>query len=307
MYKKIAWIIVLFVIFSSCEKSTIKKLKFERTLGVLGSELGEFNFDSSNNIGWAICHTDSYLYVADKYNNRIQRFDNDHNFVDWIGFLNGKWGVYTEDVAADEEVFVPYHAYTNNGAVYFACDYFKEYGVVLKMNEQGEILKQMPVKIGGFATFAVDENDNVYILDDGTITKFDDNGNELLQFGGPGVDDGEFGEDVNSIFIDSKQNIIALDAENSRVQLFDTIGTFLKNWDVECGSSFYNCMGFYEGHLYVNEYDHLVKYTSDGVFVDSWRKKDFIHGQLQFIIWEDRLYEAYSFDSYISIYSFDVD
>ncbi|NWJ47535.1 MAG: hypothetical protein HXX08_16880 [Chloroflexi bacterium] len=83
---------------------------------------------------------------------------------------------------------------------------------------------------------AIDPYDNLFVADPDTaqVHKFDGEGNFLLTIGGEGAGDGQFGFSkygynfINGLGCDAQGNLYVLDPVNSRIQIFDNNGNFLR-------------------------------------------------------------------------------
>jgi len=77
---------------------------------------------------------------------------------------------------------------------------------------------------------AVDNQANVYVIDNGShIQKFDPNGQLLKIWGGLGRDAGQLVEPT-SVSIDKQGNVYVVDADTNYIQKFDSDGNFLTRW-----------------------------------------------------------------------------
>jgi hypothetical protein len=113
---------------------------------------------------------------------------------------------------------------------------------IQQFQENGTYVRQ-------FGTFtailgiACDSAGNVYVLDQGNslISAFDKNGNSLRSWGGSGTGNGQFSNlaSYGSMYyttyvtVDRNDQIYVCDPGNSRVQVFDTQGNFLRKWGVQ--------------------------------------------------------------------------
>ena len=82
---------------------------------------------------------------------------------------------------------------------------------------------------------AWDSQGNIYISDgyiNSRVAKFDRNGDWVKSFGEPGKGPGQFNT-PHAIAIDNQDNVYVGDRGNQRVQIFDTDGTYLREWKVE--------------------------------------------------------------------------
>ncbi len=84
--------------------------------------------------------------------------------------------------------------------------------------------------LGGPTDVAWDSNANIYISDgyvNSRMTKFDPDGNFLMDWGSYGTDIGQFNL-PHAMQIDRNDNIYVADRNNRRIQVFDTDGNFLR-------------------------------------------------------------------------------
>ena len=180
--------------------------------GTSGSNTGQFDtlygagVDAAGNV-----------YVADTYNNRIQKFDSDGTFL----FMWG-WGV--EDGTAELQV----------------CTSNCQKGIP---DGGGDGQMAAPTSV------AIDSAGNVYVPSYARIQKFDSNAAFLLTWGW-GVEDGtaelqvctsncrsgiEGGgdgqlEDPYGITVDATGNVYVADTINHRIQKFDKDSNFVRTW-----------------------------------------------------------------------------
>jgi hypothetical protein len=164
------------------------------------------------------------VYVADGYNERIQKFDSNGNYLtQWgtLGYGQGQF-VVPRSSAVDS---------SDNVYVIDAAPYIR------KFDSNGTFLKRW----GGFGHgdgmlwepygISVDSSGNVYVADthNSRIQKFDSNGNYLTQWGSVGSGIGQF-KWPSGIAIDSSDNIYVADSQNYRIQKFDSNGNYLTQW-----------------------------------------------------------------------------
>jgi DNA-binding beta-propeller fold protein YncE len=122
--------------------------------------------------------------------------------------------------------------------------------VVMKLNSDAEILMTLGTKgeAGNWNEasashmfnqpneVAIDSADNIYVAQGhGTgaepkILKFNPNGEFITQWGSRGDGPGEFLV-AHSMVIDADDNIYVADRENQRIQIFDTTGNYLNEWN----------------------------------------------------------------------------
>jgi hypothetical protein len=104
-----------------------------------------------------------------------------------------------------------------------------------QFQENGVFIRQFGT-FGGIRGIACDSTGNVYVLDagDATVKVFDQDGSPLRQWGSAGTNDGHFNLTVNdattAITVDTNDQIYVCDPGNSRVQVFDKLGNFLRKW-----------------------------------------------------------------------------
>ncbi|HET6846981.1 MAG TPA: NHL repeat-containing protein, partial [Anaerolineales bacterium] len=130
---------------------------------------------------------------------------------------------------------------------------------------------------------AIDAQDHVFVMDTGNkrVVVFDRDGNYLTQFGGAGLDPGQFDEPVG-IAIDSAGVIYIADTWNQRIQTFmpspDGLSfTPLRQWDVSAwyGQSLENKPFIAvdnRGHVFITDPEgfRVIEYTTDGQLVQTW-------------------------------------
>jgi len=243
----------------------------------------------------------SRVYVADTYNNQVQKFDSAGNFVSkWgsYGSGNGQFA-YPEGVATDASGNV-YVADTSNNRIQ-------------KFNSSGNFMTKWGSygsgngQFDGPGSIALDSSGNVYVADSGNdrIQKFDSAGNFVSKWGSQGSSEGELSS-PSSVAVDSSGGVYVADYGNHRIQKFDSSGNFLRmwGWGVDDGSSaFQICASSCQtgspgsgngqftyplgiatgpsGSVYVTEDGsnrRLQKFDSAGNFVSSWADTGFGSG-----------------------------
>jgi DNA-binding beta-propeller fold protein YncE len=234
-----------------------------------GSENGEFDgaygvaTDSSGNV-----------YVVDTYNNRIQKFDSEGNYITkWgeLGVDNGDF-YYPEGVATD-----------SSGNVYVADS---ENGRIQKFDSSGTFITKWEIRDPyGYSDSPsdvdVDSSGNVYVSTYELIYKFGLDGNFIDTWGDYGSGDGEF-DGAYDVATDSSGNVYVADTYNNRIQKFDSEGNFIAKWG-ELGigdGEFYRPAGVAtdsSGNVYVADtYNNRIqKFDSEGNFITKWEIRDF--------------------------------
>ncbi len=207
--------------------------------------------------GLAIDSQDNIYVVDHSIYDTVKKFNNDLNFLSAIHqelITTSPWPGYV-DIAIDA-----------NDNLFIAARW-----KVVKMDTNGNIIKEWGSRcsgggvqstevigsdsqnnvcyVGEFAdaqAIGVDSSSKVYVIENWFhhVQVFDNNGNYLNRWGGPGSNDGYFRTPFGGAF-DSEDNIYIADYENNRVQELTTDGTFILKW----GSSYSN-PGSGQGEFY---------------------------------------------------------
>ncbi len=245
--------------------------EFMTKWGSTGTGDGQFKSGDGSGISDMVIDKNGYLYVADRFNHRIQKFNLNGDFIT-------KWG---SQGSADGQFDEPYSIATDSdGNVYISdgknhrIQKFTSNGVFIskwgKHGYSGE---------GEFAwdtRLSTDSDNYVYVVDRGTslIQKFTSDGVFLSNWGGKGEDDGKF-HYPHSIAADDFGNIYVLD---DRVQKFTSEGNFLTRWGSGVGD---NDLRSPDGiavdskeNVYVVDHGNyrIQKFSSDGSFIRNWGK-----------------------------------
>ena len=200
-----------------------------RVWGAPGGGPGEFNRPRDVAVG-----PDGFIYVADTFNHRIQKFDRQGNYLlEWGGFgmvesdadgelgrLNEPWGLTVSD----------------DGSVYVADTWNHR---VQKFTAAGEPElawgrfgdKTDLENMWGPRDVAIGPLGQVYVADTGNkrVSVFSAEGDPVRQIGSGGVLDGEFDEPVGLAVSDDGSLFVA-DTWNGRVQVFDAQGDYMRQW-----------------------------------------------------------------------------
>ncbi len=207
-----------------------------QTWGSIGT--GDGQFVSPHGIALA---PDGSIYVADGDNHRIQKFDQQGNFVlafgtpsgadnpqPPMGSFNEPWGIA---VGSDGSIYV---TDTWNHRI----QKFKPDGTFLQawgtLADTGGKASGAEGNFYGPRGIAIDREGHVLVADTGNkrIQIFDAQGQFIQQFGGGGLNPGSLDEPVG-IAVDAQNNIVVADTWNGRVQVFDPHGQPLKNWPID--------------------------------------------------------------------------
>ena len=194
-------------------------LKKDLSFGVMGVQPGQYNAPR----GIAVA-PDGTIYVADSRNNRIQHLTPDGTVLQtWGGFgdvskgavpgglFNEPWGV----------------AVSPDGKYVYVTDTWNYR--VQKFTSDGKFIKmwgyfgqaEKPDAFWGPRGIVVDQKGDVFVSDTGNkrIVVFDSEGNAITEFGGAGLDPGQFDEPVG-ITLDASGKLYVADTWNQRVQVF---------------------------------------------------------------------------------------
>ncbi len=198
---------------------------FIRQLGstnVTGTDNGVF--DSPNAVA---IDSGGNIYVADKNNERIQKFDSDGVFIAKWGSLGSGDGQFGSNNLADL-------AFDGDGNLW-AVD--RANSRIQKFDTSGKFLFKFGIAGSADGQFsapsgiAINAGDTIYIADRNNerIQAFKKDGTFLFKFGSLGVGDGQFASNagVHDIAIDVEGNIFATDRANDRIQKFSKLGVFL--------------------------------------------------------------------------------
>ncbi|MHC4676046.1 MAG: PKD domain-containing protein, partial [Planctomycetota bacterium] len=261
-----------------CEPACVAiDYEFVAKWGTQGNGDGQFHLPLHIDIG-----PSGYVYVADRFNYRVQKFTSEGTFLGW-------WG-------RDDAGGTGWHGPSSGR-------------VGSPGHGDGEFMHPLGI--------AVDSSGYVYVTDptDHRVQKFTSNGTFLGwwgrddaggtgwhepgsgRIGNCGSGDGEFGHPngANGIAIDSSGYVYVTDYHNYRVQKFTEDGTFLGWWGRddaggtgwhEPGSGRIGCSGNGDGefnglhgievdssgYVYVADgWNHRIqKFTNDGTFVTKW-------------------------------------
>ncbi len=209
------------------------------------------------------------VYVTDYGNRRIQKFDNDGNFLHTWGTKgsgNGQFQVPAGIVIGKDFVYVVDNELNRVQKFDTSGKYVAQWGS--KGTELGQFM--LPQNI------AVDPNGDVYVADTGNsrIQKFSSDGNFLLSWGSSGLGNGQF-LSPRGVAADSQGSIYVSDSGNNRIQKFTSDGVLLKTFDVSSGNSLKYPQGLdvdSSGNVYVADTgnNRIVKIDRDGNSLASW-------------------------------------
>lgn len=217
--------------------------KFLEQIGAAGSDPGKFNFPNANDLEF---DAGDHLYVADSWNDRIQKFDAQGN-VERIWPQAGGY-----NIAVDPQ-----------RAVYLA----EQNNRIVKFGPLGERLLSWGSEGSGPGQFNIpkaietDRDGNVWVGDwfNRRVQKFDPQGNFLLEWSPPNAVAYNF--IATDIAIDPLGRINILDAGMQRILVIDPDGNYLTGWLLSQLTD--GQLGFADGlaydrwgNLYVSDYQN---------------------------------------------------
>ena len=182
-------------------------------MGFMGGENGRFKLPYDLAVS-----SSGKVYVVDVYNNRVQVFDLDGNFIN-------KWNPrYPTGIAIDkfENVYV---TALNYGPTIHNVQKFDSNGNFIKeWGSYGSNKGQFKAPIG----ITVSSSGNVYVADseNNRIQIFDLNGTYQSSWGYYGNGDGQF-NNPNDVYIDHNEEVYVADSDNNRIQKFNKYGSFI--------------------------------------------------------------------------------
>jgi DNA-binding beta-propeller fold protein YncE len=250
--------------------------QFVTKWGTKGTGDGQF----SAVYGMAV-DNNGYIYVAETpsgqvYNNRIQKFTTDGQFVTKWGSTGSGDGqfMYPNGIAVDSSGYV-YVADSNN---YRIQKFTSDGAFVAKWGTQGSGDGQFGYPYG----IAVDGSGYVQVTDyyNHRVQKFTSNGQFVAKWGTQGSGDGQFSY-PQCIVVDSSGYVYLPDVNTNRIQKFTSDGQFVTKWGSQgsgdgqfdfASASFAGIAVDSSGYVYVTEYGNqrVQKFTSNGIFVAKW-------------------------------------
>ncbi len=209
------------------------------------------------------------VYVSDYGNRRIQKFDNDGNFLHTWGVKgsgNGQFQAPAGIAIGGDDVYV-----VDN-----------DLNRVQKFDTVGKYITQWGSKGQGPGQFllpqgiAVDSSSDIYVVDTGNnrIQKFTSDGKFLLSWGVSGLGNGQF-VNPRGVAADTQGSVYVSDSGNNRIQKFTADGVFIKTFDVSSGSSLKYPQGLEvdsSGNIYIADTgnNRIHKIDRNGKSLASW-------------------------------------
>ena len=236
-----SWLVIY--VFNPIESETYE---YVEEWGSEGSGDGQFD----NPLKVSVDNSAEYVYVADDYNHRIQKFTTGGSFLT-------KWGYFSGLGTGDYEFGYPVSvAVDPTGQYVYVVD--AGHNRIKKFTSDGTIVgwwgrddlnftgwhdpgsNRRGVEGSGDGQFnspqgiAVDSDGNVYVADhyNYRIQKFTSTGTFLAKWGSQGTGDSQF-EGLYGLAVDDLGNVYAVESGNDRIQKFTSNGTFLGWWGLD--------------------------------------------------------------------------
>jgi 6-phosphogluconolactonase (cycloisomerase 2 family) len=208
---------------STSSKSYTTKYHFVSKMGFPGS--GKAQMLEPTDLSIDLAH--NIMYVADKNNNRIQKFDMNGRYIASWGSLGSGSGQFNNpaDLAGDYSANVMFVADLGNNRI----QKFDTNGSFLDMwgsfgKGSGQFDHVGDIDLDTKSKF-------VYTTDIGNhrVQKFDYDGKFISSWGSLGTGEGQFNRPAG-IAYDSSGIVFVVDTKNNRIQKFDKEGNFLGMW-----------------------------------------------------------------------------
>ncbi|MGI0093905.1 MAG: HYR domain-containing protein, partial [Nitrosotalea sp.] len=209
------------------------------------------------------------VYVTDLGNRRVEKFDNNGNFLFTFGTKGSGDGQFNAPVGvaiSSDSIYVIDNA-RNDIQKFDMTGKF-----VTKWGGQGSDAGQFLLPQG----VAVDPSGDVYVVDTGNsrIEKFDSNGKYLQSIGQSGLGDGQF-LSPRAVAADSQGSIYVADSGGNKIEKFTEDGVFLQSFSVSTGANLQTPLGMSidkSGNIYVADSgnNRIVELDTNGHTVTSW-------------------------------------
>lgn len=243
------------------------EVRVEMEMGAPGEGAGRFKEP------WEVAlDPRGHLFVTDFSGHRIQEFDENGRYLRGFGRKGQKPGEFDQ----------PSGLYVDREGKLFVCDTFNHRIQIFSPGEdEPRILRR---NFFGPRSVAGNGTDRIYVSDTGNhkVQAFDGKGNFLLEWGGPGTEDGKFQEPVG-IAVDPEGSVYVADSDNLRIQKFDAAGKLegiikVDFWAGKNRETPY--LAFQGGALYATNTSQgaVLKYSPKGKLEGILQKKDGFSG-----------------------------
>src|SRR3972149_2377046 len=220
------------------------------------------------------------VYVTDLGNMRVQKFNNDGEFLKaWgsSGTGSGQFHSPAGIAVFNGTVFVVDTQLHNVQKFDLNGKFLSKWGTEGK--EQGQFL--LPNGI------AVSPDGEIYVVDTGNqrIQKFTPNGEFISEFGESGTGDGKFVSPIG-ITIDNKENIFISDPGKNKIFKFDSKGVYSQSFGPNFAGFSIMPQGMVtdpSGNLYVVDtgHDRILLLSQEGTTLTSWGSIGIANGQFK--------------------------
>jgi sugar lactone lactonase YvrE len=223
---------------------------------------GQGQFDNSRAI--AVDHGGTVVYVAERWNHRVQKFTPDGAFLAEFSFS------------------IPRAVAVEPDGTFYVLDAVAN--TINKFSSGGSLITQWGQYGAGDGQFAtplgicVDGNGNIYVADtyNYRVQKFSNSGQFLAKWGAQGNAAGQFFV-PKGVAADGNGNVYVADSGNHRIQKFNQNGSFITQWGTFGGgngqfSNPYGVAASSSGDVYVSDtFNHRIqKFSSNGTFRTMW-------------------------------------
>jgi sugar lactone lactonase YvrE len=276
---KLLSIVLLAFALIACKKVYFRKIKEVMRFGDSGSALGQLRYPRD------IRTDNTYLYIADYGNNRVQRFSIDtREAKDWWGLLDSVYGWHTADTEGADGL-----AYENlflAGDTMYVGDSYEIYKIQIST---GTIIakSKFDSQLERVDDFCVDAKGNVFVLDDFHVIKLNSRFEKMGKFGGYGSRDGQIEGQSPEIDCDKEGNVYVA---HSNLSKFDNKGQFLKNTIVNRKHKA-TSICFANDRMY-HHTGKFVEYTTDGKVLKRWG--DFNNLYENYCVVGNKIFSLYS-------------
>jgi len=235
-----------------------------RSFGIEGTQINQFGLVTH------IAYNNNELYVADDYNERIVKYSKEGSV---LGLFN--------------TCSYPTAPYFFGDKLIISCH---EVGAISIQNGS-TVLKSIQTTQRDINQLTVDNNNFIYAVASvsNTVTKYDLNGNLILQWGIKGNSKGEFNGAWGIVYYNDK--IVVSNYFSKKVQFFSKNGEFLKEWifDNYCFDLFVK-----DNFLYIACGSYIAKTDETGLLIEK------IYGDFTFAtsVVQDEINDLYITDPY---------
>jgi sugar lactone lactonase YvrE len=281
----------------------VGKLVFVTTIGSVGTGNGEFDFNSNTD---GLRHDGTYLYVVDSGNNRIQKFDQSYNFVEWLGTIDGiNYGLFTSGIPDSSFIIYGDIALDESSNIFV----INNYNTLYKFDKYGVVKSSFVVDANSYSSMCLDSNNNLFAFkfsDTNTIAKYSSTGTLLSTFGGLGTAEGKFDAEgyTARMVIDSNDYLYISDVGNSRIQKFDNNGNFIRSWQINTLYAWHGLTIDENENIYLLCSMSLMKYTTSGTLLNTYTFSSTFGSAVGLAVRNNKVYINNSYENKIYVYEF---